>query len=57
VLFEVNEVLAKVFGKELVRRAVVVLTDLADTGVISLLGALADRQKLEVVGEGFQDGV
>ena len=49
--FEMNEVLAKVFGRELVRRFVVILTDLAKTGVVSLLGACADGQQLEVVGK------
>lgn len=52
-----NEVLAKVFGRELVRRSVVILTDLADTGIVGLLGAPTDRQQLEVVSERFQDGV
>jgi len=51
VLFEMNEVLAKVFGRELVRRFIVILTDLAKAGVVSLLGASADGQQLEVVGE------
>ena len=44
VLFEMNEVLAKVFGRESIRRSVVILTDLADTGVVGLLGAPTDRQ-------------
>ena len=52
-----NEVLANVVGRELVRRFIVILTDLADKGVLSLLGAPTDGQQLEVVGEGFQDGV
>ena len=51
VLFEMNEVLAKVFGRELVRRFGVILTDLAKTGIVSLLGAPTDGQQLEVVGE------
>lgn len=50
-LFEMNEVLAKVLGTELVRRFVVILTDLANTGVVSLLGPPTDGQQLEVVGE------
>ena len=50
-LLEVNEVLAKVFGAELIGRLVVVLGDLAKTGVVSLLGAPTDGQQLEVVGE------
>jgi len=52
-----DEVLAKVFGAELVRRFIVILTDLAKAGVVGLLGAPTDGQQLEVVGEGFQDGV
>ena len=42
VLFEVNEVLAKVLGGESIGRPVVVLTDLAQAGVVSLLGAPTD---------------
>jgi hypothetical protein len=30
---------------------------LADTGVVGLLGSPTDGQELQVVGEGFQDGV
>lgn len=56
-LFEMNEILAKVFGRQLVRRSVIILTDLAQAGVVSLLGPPTDGQQLEVVGEGFQDGV
>jgi hypothetical protein len=51
VLFEMNEVLAKVFGGELIRRFVVVLTDLPKAGVVSLLGPSTDGQQLEVVVE------
>ena len=56
-LFEINEVLAKLFGRELVRRFGVILSDLAKTGIVSLLGAPTDGQQLEVIGKGFQDGV
>jgi hypothetical protein len=35
----------------LVRRFGVILTDLAKTGIVSLLGATTDGQQLEVVGE------
>jgi hypothetical protein len=51
VLFEMDEVLAKVFGRELIRGFAVKLSDLANTGVVSLLGPSADGQQLEVVGE------
>ena len=53
VLLEMDAVLAEVFGREQVRGLVVMLAELADTSVISLLGARADRQELEVIGEGF----
>lgn len=46
-----NEVLAKVFGAELVGRFVVKLRDLPNTGVVSLLGPPTDGQQLEVIGE------
>jgi len=51
VLFEINEVLAKLFGRELVRRFGVILSDLAKTGIVSLLGAPTDGQQLEVIGK------
>jgi len=50
---QMDAILAKVFGGEQLRRATVKLTDLADAGVIGLLGARADGQKLQVIGEGF----
>ena len=52
--FKVNEVLADLFGGEQIgRRVVGELGELADTGVVSLFGAWADGQELEVIGEGF----
>lgn len=57
VLFEMDEVLAKVFGRDLLRGSVVVIADLAHTSIVGLLGAPTDGQQLEVVGERFQDGV
>jgi hypothetical protein len=53
VLLEMDAVLAEVFGREQVRGLVVMLAELADTGVIGLLGARADGQELQVIGEGF----
>jgi hypothetical protein len=53
VLLEVDAVLAEVFGREQVRGLVVMLAELADTGVVSLFGARADGQQLQVIGEGF----
>ena len=50
---QMDAVLAKVFGREQLRRAAVELTELADAGVISLFGARADGQELQVIGEGF----
>ena len=43
--------------RELIGRLVVILTDLAKTGIVSLLGATTDGQQFEVVGKRFQDGV
>jgi hypothetical protein len=43
---EVNAVLADLLEGEQLGRAVVVLTELADTGVVGLFGAGADRQEL-----------
>jgi len=51
VLFEINEVLAKLFGAELIGRLVVILADLAKTGIVSLLRAPTDGQQLEVIGK------
>jgi hypothetical protein len=50
---QMDAILSKVFGGEQLRRATVKLTDLADAGVIGLLGARADGQKLQVIGKGF----
>jgi len=48
-----DAVLAEVFGREQVRGLVVMLAELADTGVIGRFGARSDWQELEVIGEGF----
>jgi len=53
VLLEMDAVLAEVFGREPVGGFGVMLAELADTGVIGRFGARADRQELEVIGEGF----
>jgi hypothetical protein len=50
---EVDEVLPEVFGIEAVGGLAVELAELADAGVIGLGRAGAQRQELEVVGEGF----
>ena len=49
---EVDAILAEVFGREQVGGFAVELADLAHAGVIGLLGARADGQEFEVVGEG-----
>ena len=48
---EMDAILAQVFGRKQVGGFVVKLADLADAGVIGLLGARADGQQFEVVGE------
>jgi hypothetical protein len=53
VFLEMDAVLAEVFGREQVRGFGVMLAELADTGVIGLLGARTDGQELQVIGEGF----
>jgi len=53
VLLEMDAVLAEVFGREPVRRLVVMLAELADTGVIGRFGARSDGQELEVVSKRF----
>jgi hypothetical protein len=53
----VNEVLAKLLGAELIGGTGEELTELADAGVVGLLGAGPDGQELQVVGEGIKDCV
>jgi hypothetical protein len=48
-----DAILADVLGREQFGRAAVELAELADTGVISLFGARADGQELQIIGEGF----
>ena len=50
---EEDEVLAEFLGGDVLGGFGEVLGELADTGPVGLLGALADRQELEVIGEGF----
>ena len=54
---EMNEVLAELFGTDLIGGAVEELTELADAGVVSLFGAGTDGQQRQVVGEGIEDCV
>lgn len=49
---EMDEVLAELFGGHLIRRLTVMVAELDDTGVVSFLGAGAQRQQREVIGEG-----
>lgn len=48
-----DAILANVFGREQLGRAVVKLAQLTDTGVIGLFGPRADGQEFEVIGEEF----
>lgn len=50
---QMDAILANILGAELVGGFAVKLTELTDAGVISLFGAGADGQKLQVIGEGF----
>ena len=49
---EMDEVLADLFGGQLVGRLAVMVAELDDTGVVSFLSAGAQRQEREVIGEG-----
>jgi hypothetical protein len=50
---EEDEVLAELLGGDVLRGFSEVLGELADTGPVGLLGAVADRQEPEIIGEGF----
>ncbi len=50
---EEDEVLAELLGGDVLRRFIEMFGELADAGPVGLLGALADRQEPEIVGEGF----
>ena len=49
---EMDAILADLFGGQQLGGFAVKLTELADARVVSLFGAWADGQELEVVGEG-----
>jgi hypothetical protein len=51
--FEMDAVLAELLGRDQLGGFGVELAELAQAGVIGLLGARADGQELEVIGEGF----
>lgn len=53
VAFEEDEVLAELFRGDVLGGLMKMLGKLADAVPVGLLGALADRQELEVIGEGF----
>ena len=53
VRFEVDAILAELFGGDQIGGFAVELTELADTGVVGFLGAGTDGQELEIIGEGF----
>jgi len=50
---EMDAVLTNVLWREQVGGFVVELADLTDAGEVGLFGAGADRQELQVIGEGF----
>jgi len=54
---EMEEVLAELFGANLVGRSVEVFAQLTNAGEVSLFGAGADGQELQILGEGIKDGV
>ena len=57
VLLEVDAVLAELLRRDQVGGFVVVLAELAEAGAVGLFGAGTDGQELQVIGEGFKDGV
>ena len=57
VLFEMDAILTELLSRDQLWGFVIMLAELANAGVVSLFGARADGQKLQVIGEGFQDGV
>jgi hypothetical protein len=50
---EEDEVLAELLGGDALGGFVVVVGELAQAVPVGLLGALADGQELQVIGEGF----
>jgi len=50
---EEDEVLAELLGGDVLGGFGEMLGELADTGPVGLLGAVADRQEPEIIGEGF----
>jgi len=51
--FEVNTILANLFGRDQFGRTVVVFAELANTGGVGLDGARQDGQERQVIAEGF----
>ena len=49
---EMDEVLAELFGGQLIGGLAEMFAEVANTGVVSFLGAGAQGQEREVVGEG-----
>ena len=50
---EMDAVLADLFEGDQLGRAVIMFTQLTDTGVVTFFGPRADGQKFEIIGEGF----
>jgi hypothetical protein len=51
--FEMNAILADLFSANQLRRFAMELAELADAGMVSLFGARADGQQLQIIGKGF----
>jgi hypothetical protein len=54
---EVDAILTNLLGAGQFGRAVAVFTELTEAGIVGLFGARANREELEVIGEGFRDCV
>ena len=49
---EMDEILAQLLGRDQLWRALEMLSPLANTGQVGLLGSRGDRQEFEILGEG-----
>jgi len=54
---EMNAILADLFSRDQLGRFAMELAELADAGMVSLFGAGADGQQLQIIGKGIKDGV
>jgi len=53
VRLEVDAILPELLGGDPLRRPDIMLTELTNTGQISLFGARAERQERQVIGKGI----